>query len=162
MPIGSYRSGDLSEDSAGDVGSCYVHPRKNLESMTMTVIAIVALIKTLFRTVSWSLVDCQCHQQYIRQYIESSEYPDSDFAQYFAQEFQTLVPVNALSPIENELMQAREKNDLLSQNNEDLKNENTAIKNELDSTKKISTTGTNCPLFYPPTCVANLAYRKPI
>ena len=31
MPIGSYRSGDLSEDSAGDVGSCYVHPRKNLD-----------------------------------------------------------------------------------------------------------------------------------
>ena len=36
MPIGSYRSGDLSEDSAGDVGSCYVHPRKNLDSYETT------------------------------------------------------------------------------------------------------------------------------
>ena len=31
MPIGSCRSGGLSEDGAGDVSSCYVHPRKNLD-----------------------------------------------------------------------------------------------------------------------------------
>ena len=41
MPIGSCRSGDLSEDSAGDVGSCYVHPRKNLEFLAFAGMAFL-------------------------------------------------------------------------------------------------------------------------
>ena len=49
MPIGSYRSGDLSEDSAGDVGSCYVHPRKNLEYYLFAATTVIKVALNLVK-----------------------------------------------------------------------------------------------------------------